>query len=227
MRKMHFALAAAALLATAPAHAASFLNFTNGPDGNPPQGLLTIDFNSASGLGDIMGLSGNAQIVQGSVSGQYAAPFGDGTKYLSVPKTGSTGTATLDLTNYNFGGVVDGFSFYWGSIDKYNQLVVNSTLGGTAQSYTFQFDGSNPPPPANGAQQDGANNLRVFFGLAQGETLNSIQFVSTGIAFEVDDIIFTGSAVPEPATWAMMIGGFGMIGGAMRRAKRRATPATA
>jgi uncharacterized protein YjiK len=27
-------------------------------------------------------------------------------------------------------------------------------------------------------------------------------------------------AVPEPATWAMMVGGFGMIGGAMRRRKR-------
>ena len=28
-------------------------------------------------------------------------------------------------------------------------------------------------------------------------------------------------AVPEPATWAMMIIGFGMIGGTMRSAKRR------
>ena len=28
-----------------------------------------------------------------------------------------------------------------------------------------------------------------------------------------------GGAVPEPATWAMMIGGMGMIGGAMRRRK--------
>lgn len=27
----------------------------------------------------------------------------------------------------------------------------------------------------------------------------------------------TVSAVPEPATWAMMIGGFGMVGGSMRR----------
>jgi hypothetical protein len=29
------------------------------------------------------------------------------------------------------------------------------------------------------------------------------------------------SAVPEPSTWAMMIGGFGIVGGAMRR--RRST----
>ncbi|ODU21332.1 MAG: hypothetical protein ABS87_07160 [Sphingomonas sp. SCN 67-18] len=30
------------------------------------------------------------------------------------------------------------------------------------------------------------------------------------------------SAVPEPATWAMMIGGFGLVGGAMRRSRRKA-----
>ncbi len=30
-----------------------------------------------------------------------------------------------------------------------------------------------------------------------------------------------GAAVPEPASWAMMIGGFGLIGGAMRSARHR------
>ncbi len=34
-------------------------------------------------------------------------------------------------------------------------------------------------------------------------------------------------AVPEPATWAMMIGGFGVVGGAMRRRKARARMAIA
>jgi hypothetical protein len=41
----------------------------------------------------------------------------------------------------------------------------------------------------------------------------------------IDDISFQGpaalSAVPEPATWAMMIGGFGLVGGAMRRRATR------
>ena len=30
---------------------------------------------------------------------------------------------------------------------------------------------------------------------------------------------FSYTAVPEPATWAMMVGGFGLVGGAMRRRK--------
>jgi hypothetical protein len=32
--------------------------------------------------------------------------------------------------------------------------------------------------------------------------------------------IALAGAVPEPATWAMMIGGFGLVGGALRRRAR-------
>ncbi len=33
----------------------------------------------------------------------------------------------------------------------------------------------------------------------------------------VDNVSIIGSAVPEPASWALMIAGFGLVGGAMRR----------
>jgi hypothetical protein len=39
--------------------------------------------------------------------------------------------------------------------------------------------------------------------------------------------VFSGAAVPEPATWALMIGGFGMAGAMFRRRRRRALAATA
>ena len=38
----------------------------------------------------------------------------------------------------------------------------------------------------------------------------------------IDNVRFGANAdtgVPEPATWAMMIAGFGLVGGAMRRRK--------
>lgn len=35
--------------------------------------------------------------------------------------------------------------------------------------------------------------------------------------------VLTATAVPEPATWAMLIGGFGMVGGAMRRRRKMTT----
>ena len=47
--------------------------------------------------------------------------------------------------------------------------------------------------------------------------------------FAIDDISLTGTpgaaVVPEPATWTLLIGGFAMVGVAMRRRIRVATPA--
>jgi hypothetical protein len=34
---------------------------------------------------------------------------------------------------------------------------------------------------------------------------------------DLNKIPFVNTAVPEPATWAMMIAGFGFVGGALRR----------
>ncbi|QMW24641.1 PEPxxWA-CTERM sorting domain-containing protein [Sandaracinobacteroides saxicola] len=35
--------------------------------------------------------------------------------------------------------------------------------------------------------------------------------------FAPDDSTFTASAIPEPASWALMIAGFGLVGGTLRR----------
>lgn len=65
----------------------------------------------------------------------------------------------------------------------------------------------------------------------------TFSFTSTGISsvsfssnaqvgvdnFAFDDVQSVSSAVPEPTTWAMMLFGFGFIGGAMRTSKRRRT----
>ena len=68
------------------------------------------------------------------------------------------------------------------------------------------------------------------------ETMHTLSLGGVGIAYALfggrapsadgnsiyaDNITFTlGGAVPEPATWAMMIAGFGLVGGAMRRRER-------
>ena len=58
--------------------------------------------------------------------------------------------------------------------------------------------------------------------LAAGDTLSfQIAAIPAGYADATIAVTSLG-AVPEPASWAMMIGGFGMIGGALR-ARRRAT----
>ena len=49
------------------------------------------------------------------------------------------------------------------------------------------------------------------------------KFQGNTLFFGIDQVTFTpaavNAAVPEPTTWAMMIAGFGLVGGAMRRRK--------
>lgn len=49
-------------------------------------------------------------------------------------------------------------------------------------------------------------------------TLISFAFRHTSPAFFLDEVVVT--AVPEPATWGLMLAGFGMLGFAMRRRSR-------
>ncbi|HEY0446857.1 MAG TPA: PEPxxWA-CTERM sorting domain-containing protein [Allosphingosinicella sp.] len=70
-----------------------------------------------------------------------------------------------------------------------------------------------------------------FYGFTSDTAFTSVRFIGTGLndsitdGFSMDNVSFGG--VPEPATWLMMIGGFGMIGGALRRRRRQALPAAA
>lgn len=50
-----------------------------------------------------------------------------------------------------------------------------------------------------------------------GALLNTMTFPVTSIAYTAIDVKSVGGVVPEPATWAMLIAGFGMVGSAMRR----------
>lgn len=62
---------------------------------------------------------------------------------------------------------------------------------------------------------DGTNN---FFGFAylSGRTL-----VGYGYESIANTAVTATTAVPEPASWTMMIGGFGIMGGVMRRRKSK------
>jgi hypothetical protein len=59
------------------------------------------------------------------------------------------------------------------------------------------------------------------YGFAPGSTTVGFGINRLGVADNLTfDRINMPGAVPEPATWAMMIGGFGLVGGAMRTRRR-------
>lgn len=72
------------------------------------------------------------------------------------------------------------------------------------------------PAPANGDQVSPNTNPVVLFTFADPTVVGGMQLTSNGTnAFEIDNIAI--NPVPEPATWAMMLFGFGAVGYSMRR----------
>ena len=61
---------------------------------------------------------------------------------------------------------------------------------------------------------------RAIIGSARGANLDELTFAQ--VVNGSQDLTFSAtiSAVPEPATWGMMILGFGMLGAAMRTRRR-------
>jgi hypothetical protein len=195
-------LASAAVIA-APASAATFGFVEMGA--SPSNGYTVINtFDTAAGL-----IGNGFQIKVPPADGNGAPPASSmpaGTPYLSVL---GGGTAT-----YNFTGLVNSFQFDWGSIDAYNTLTISSNKGPD-----IVIPGSlNFNNPANGNQSSAqTNGLFTVFG-GEGEFFSSVTFSSTGNSFEVDNLAI--AAVPEPATWAMMLIGFGLIGATARYRRR-------
>ncbi|MEO0441760.1 MAG: NF038122 family metalloprotease [Pseudomonadota bacterium] len=76
--------------------------------------------------------------------------------------------------------------------------------------------------PTFGRNQEGIiTNLDLAAFDAFGWNINYDVLANRDQVFRTRDL--NVSAVPEPASWAMMIGGFGLIGGAMRRRRKMTT----
>ncbi len=217
---MRFRLSAAALLISvaSPAAAVNIIgNLAGAPYPGLPTGFVPVigfDAPMAAGITNIF--TGPAVITAAGSSASRAAPAGTpkGGVYSSV---GPDSLSTFDFTNFTGRGqVLSGFSLYWGSIDSYNSLDFRRADGSLVRTITGL-----DMPQWNGNQTAGVTNRRVTFGLDVQNRIEKIGFRSSNPAFEFDNIGVTIGAVPEPASWAMLIAGFGLVGALLRR--RRAS----
>ena len=204
------ALAAPASAAVTVATTTSGTNPASDP-GFGPNLALIYDFDALTPAPG--NLTGDYKIEVAPGTGIAAAPAGTpaGTRFLTVPDSTSNGSATLKL-----GGSYKYVSFYWGSIDDYNTIDLLDAGGNLLYSVT----GSGLPAPtaANGNQTGPTSNRRVTFS-SDAVNIAQLRLSSTNYAFEIDTV---AAAVPEPATWALMIGGLGLVGFAARRRTRQA-----
>jgi hypothetical protein len=216
-----FAFAVSLGLATA-ANAVTVVSVA-GPDVIPTGPRIDFEGNVASLAAAGVDITGNFRLATGTGPGQ-AAPLGNATQYLSVPNLDLDPPPGGNLTTVDFRGfihpsAVTSLSIYWGSIDTYNTITLLDAALVPFASFTgtdiFTLAGIGSPP--FGSPTNPVANRRVTFTLGAGETLGGVLLNSTQFAFETDDWVF--GVVPEPATWAMLIAGFGMVGFAMRRRK--------
>ena len=127
---------------------------------------------------------------------------------LMTPANGQARITTAD-------GSLDGLSF---GLDnprgKFLEVEFNlfDAVRGT-RNVTLTFNGGNTYTHSI------ANGQNYFAAKATGgDFLTSVAFDTDGAGVkDIRQIRLGGISVPEPASWAMMLAGFGLVGGAMRR----------
>ncbi len=137
------------------------------------------------------------------VPGLHVQPTGSlGNFYSAGPSTSEPGTIDLGLSGLAW------ISFLWGSVDTYNTLQLLDAGNNILDTIT----GSQIQAGANG-QTTSLVTLNLTGDQSQ---VAKLWLTSNGTnAFEIDNIAF--QAVPEPATWMMLILGMLGVGFAMRR----------
>lgn len=142
----------------------------------------------------------------------YAQPFGSTGDYYAVGP-GTSATGTIDLSSF---GDINSISFIWGSVDSYNTLQFLDASMNVLASFT----GDDVSNLADGSRTEASMNPLVTFDLT-GTDIGNFTYLrlnSTSNAFEIDNLLI--GAVPEPASWALMLLGFVGIGAALRRRRR-------
>jgi hypothetical protein len=138
--------------------------------------------------------------------------FGMGWYYQDAAylAAGRGGSITISST-------LNAIGLYLGSLDGAQSF--DYTVNGTAGTFTTlnstdnrgRFIGFSDTSPIN-----------VTFDLSNNSEFDVVSYVTTSNAvIPPTPTVDLTSAVPEPATWAMMILGFGLVGGAMRRRKHQ------
>lgn len=234
-------LAAAALLCAGQAQAASSVLATDFSDVINPNGVWSFTRGTtlmvhqpASSTGnpfDPAATNGywgsstdyNSMVSKVTVNGSAAAPYNNGDFLAGDVVIHSSNPFTFGPLTINWtapsAGTIDYASSLWYAhsvVTRSNDVsaFLGSTLLGTVTVDNL-ITRSNAITTLSGTGQAVlAGDILAFrFTQSPGQIFGSL----TGVGLSVNFAPQAPGAVPEPATWAMMIIGFGAIGGALRR----------
>jgi hypothetical protein len=214
---IRFAFAAAALAAAIPAHAAVVDDFnransaTLGANYTIQSGGLSILNNQAVGTSiSLSTFNGSASTAAGI---DVALRGADSGSYIALTLGYLSGTSYFIKVQDNDGdGTFDRYAFYGGNND------LNGFIGALNGFQTGSIDVSYSGTVAQliVTANGGTQTFSYDYGYTPGSTDVGFGINRLGVA---DNLRFNAAAtaVPEPATWAMMLCGFGLVGGAIRR----------
>lgn len=201
-----FAVAATAAFAlTASAQAAVIVSATPNDTPLPSSQVMVYDFDGLAAIGYNLSYAGSTGIYNGAdglIVNLAAPPPGTTSNYLAIHQGGS---ATLTSTK-----ALRQLSVYIGSPDAFNSIRFIGENG-----FDVTLTGAALAAGAFNGNQSIGRRMTYDFG---ANRVNQVIFSSSGYSFELDNIAV--SAVPEPASWALMITGFGLLGGALRRQRK-------
>ena len=214
IRAFVVAATAAAIFASAPAGAVSWA-FAPGPFGGMPSGhVATTSFGSNNYVGMNYVLYGDAKTS--NAPGMLPGGFPGGANYFVTDTAMFGGSGFGALTKKSPVWISDVMVFVGGNAD-------------TTDNVVFDPAGDALLSLSSAAMGQSGQSGWLTFTFAPSEIFGGFGFgISGGGEASLALIAEPGSyggTVPEPASWAMMIVGFGMIGSAARR--RRSNHATA
>jgi len=221
MRRVLIAAAAAAAIGmTSPAYAAVELSTYNGPD------LATmIKASKTNTVNDTAQVFGSTTNDGSSANVMFTGLKADGTTTTTIHITDGAGFASItdnvapqDLYNLIV-QLVDGQTF---TQFMFSLQLIND---GTVSIYGLLSGGGWVlATPTTGYDQK-ANGNNTY--LLQGGVFTAVMVSSTSPIkeYKQNSITLGSVAVPEPASWALMLVGFGGMGLALRRGRRRGKPA--
>lgn len=168
--------------------------------------------------------NGNATVVQGVVFGFATPPFTDTTQYITIGQNGPNGNGEI----ITFDQPVTSVGFWWSSIDggqaPQHADWINVVGIGNFPNVSNVFLGNDiPGVVANGGMFTWDSSRYVTF--TSDQPFNMIYFGTTNTynaAFEIDNVSWT-TAVPEPATWLMLLIAFVGMAVAFRKKRKLVT----
>lgn len=190
------------------ANAAIIYNTTSGPFSlqtvtaniDFDSGLLPVGYATYDNLNALIPSPGN--------SGYAAQPPGDPTGFFSVGTThGQPSSSSVTFA----GPGVSYFGFYMGSPDNYNVVTLYS--GATT---LLTLNGTQMAAAAGYSSATGDQGTGFYMNFFSNTAITKVTFSANQDAFESDNHSYI-TAIPEPATYAMMLAGLGVLGLLRRR----------